>query len=301
MRYSRTIPVLVLALGMFARPASAAPNKEHLQLLAEIRMLQEQQQMLQAALGTLQDTLKAVTSKLDEQAATERKAQADQTLALTNIRDNMQALREKTDETNVRISSVSQDIEALRQSIAAQMQPPAPTVAPGTPGASPTGTNPAPGGGTNPAPPGGTSPTTSPATAAPTTPPVGVSPQKMFDSSWDDYAAARYDLAIQGFTEYLASFGTFPNAAQAQYNIGQSYYAEKKFTDARDAYQKVISSYPQQADVVADAYYKLGQTYEQLNQIDEAKKAYQTVVDKYQSSDIFPLARQALARLNGRS
>lgn len=292
MRYSRTIPVLVLALGMFARPASAAPNKEHLQLLAEIRMLQEQQQMLQAALGTLQDTLKAVTSKLDEQAATERKAQADQTLALTNIRDNMQALREKTDETNVRISSVSQDIEALRQSIAAQMQPPATTATPGT-GAPPTGSNPPTSGTTtNPAP-TGTSPTTTPSA----TPPPGVSPERMFDESWNDYAAARYDLAIQGFTEYLASFGTFPNAAQAQYNIGMSYFAEKKFTNARDAFQKVISSYPQQTDVVADAYYKLGQTYEQLNQIDDAKKAYQTVVDKYQSSDIFPLARQALDRL----
>lgn len=292
MRYSRTIPVLVLALGMFARPASAAPNKEHLQLLAEIRMLQEQQQMLQAALGTLQETLKSVTAKLDDQAATERKAQADQTLAVTNIRDSMQALREKTDETNVRISSVSQDIEALRQSIAAQMQPQT-TATPGLAGAPPTGSNPAPGTGTNPAPTG----SASPATASATAPPVGVSPQKMYDASWEDYTAGRYDLAIQGFNEFISYFPQSTLAAQAQFNIGQSYSAQNKYPDARDAYQKVITNYPQ-SDVGADAYYKLGQTYEQLKQIDDAKKAYQTVIDKYQSSDAFNLARQALARLN---
>src|SRR5262245_45644409 len=93
---------LALAVLALASPAFAA-DKQHLQMMAEIRMLQEQQQQLQQLLGGLQDTLKAVSSKLDDQAAATRKAMADQTLAVTNIGDNVRVLREKTDDTNVRI------------------------------------------------------------------------------------------------------------------------------------------------------------------------------------------------------
>src|SRR5437588_9900459 len=132
MRSSRNFFLLGLALLLQAQPALAAPNKEHLQLMAEIRMLQEQQQQLQALIGSLQDTLKTVSSKLDDQAAVTRKAMADQTLAVTNIGDNVRMLREKTDETNVRISSVSQEIEGLRQALTSQ--PPPPTgIQPGAP------------------------------------------------------------------------------------------------------------------------------------------------------------------------
>src|SRR3954470_10325493 len=114
---------LLVVLALSASPAFAAANKEHLQLLAEIRMLQEQNQQLQALVGTLTDTLKTVTTKLDEQSSASRKAMADQTLAITNMGDNVRVLREKTDETNVRISTVSQEIEALRTAIASQPPP----------------------------------------------------------------------------------------------------------------------------------------------------------------------------------
>ncbi|MGH9409597.1 MAG: tol-pal system protein YbgF [Vicinamibacterales bacterium] len=289
MRYARTVPILLLASALWPRPAIAAPNKEHLQIMAEIRMLQEQQQLLQASLVTLQDSLKAVSSKLDDQASAERKALADQTLALTNIRDTVRTLAEKADETNVRISSVLQEVEALRQAIASQ--PPIQTA--GAPGATPPGTGQTePGGaGTQPSPPTGAAPTTA-------APPIGVSLQRMYDGSFDDYTAGRYDLAITGFKEFINTFGQTPKAADAQFNIGKSYEAQNKYSEARDAFQAVITNYPQQATVVPDAYYELGQTYEKLNQIDEAKRAYDTVVQKFPSSSSYNLARQALDRLS---
>lgn len=285
MRRTRTIAICGLAL-VFASAASAAPNKEHLQLMAEIRMLQEQQQQLQQLIGALQDTLKAVNTKLDEQSAATRKAMADQTLAVNNINDNVRVLREKSDDTNVRISSVLQEIEALRQAIASQPQPQ--TAATGVaPGPGPTAPPPGPG----------------PATTAPSqgNPPVpiGVSATKMYDASWDDYTAGRYDLAIEGFNSFIRTFPKLPMAAQAQFYIGQSYYQQSKWNEARDAYQAVITNYPQ-SDVVPDAYYKLGQAFEQLKQVDNAKRAYETVVEKYQTSPSFNLARQALDRLNRR-
>jgi tol-pal system protein YbgF len=282
--------VVFAALGLLlqALPAAAAPNKEHLQLLAEIRMLQEQQQQLQALVGSLQDTLKALSTKLDDQAAVTRKAMADQTLAVTNIGDNVRVLREKTDETNVRISSVSQEIDALRQAM--MTQPPAQAAGPQPPGSQP-GANAAP----------GQTPPASPATAA--APPLSpTSPQRMYDSSFDDYTAGRFDLAIDGFQKFIATFPRLPQAADAQYNIGMSYYEQGKWTEARDAFQKIPSEFQQQAQgtVVADSYYKLGMTYERLNQIDNAKRAYETAVQKYPNTMSATMAGQALQRLNRR-
>src|SRR5262245_66372530 len=111
---ARLFTVLALTSPLAARPAEAA-DKQHLQMMAEIRLLQEQQQQLQQLMGSLQDTLKTLNTKLDDQATASRKATADQTLAVNNIGDTVRTLKEKTDETNVRITSVSQEIDALRQ------------------------------------------------------------------------------------------------------------------------------------------------------------------------------------------
>jgi len=244
--------------------------------MADIRMLQEQNQQLQQLLGTLQDTLKTVTTKLDDQAAANRKAMADQTLAVTNIGDNVRMLREKTDETNVRISTVSQEIEAVRQALTSSSAPQAAVPPAGTDPNAPT--------------PAGTVP-------PPVTTPGTVSPQRMYEASYDDYTAGRYDLAIQGFQGFIQAFPRLAQASDAQYNIGMSYYNQNKWPDARDAFQKVISDYPQ-SSVVPDAYYKLGQTFERLTQVDNAKRAYDTVVQKYSNTFAASQARQALDRLN---
>lgn len=278
-------PILAFALLMPAA-ASAAANKEHLQLMAEIRMLQEQQQQLQAVLGNLSDALKAVSGKLDDQSAAMRKAMADQALTITNVGENVRVLREKADDTNVRISSVAQEIEALRQAIASQ--PTAPSAAlpspaggeTGVPGAAPPGTAPTP----------GPAPSSNPL-------PVGVSQQRMFDNVMDDYTGGRWDLAIQGFQSFIQAFPRSPRAAEAQTYIGHSLYNQEKWREASDAFQKVISDYAQSPQV-PEAYFKLGASFERMNQIDNAKKAYDTVMKNYPNTAEASLARQALDRLN---
>ncbi len=278
----RTRISALLFLVLLAPQASyAAANKEHLQLMAEIRMLQEQQQQLQAMVGALSDAVKAVSTKLDDQSAAMRKAMADQTLTINGVGENLRVVREKVDDSNVRIATISQEIDALRQAIAS-----APAAAPPT---NPLGVT-EPGTG---APAGGQpSPT-------PVGPPgaMGQSPQRAYDTSFDDYSAGRYDLAITGFQGYIAQFPRSPNAANAQFTIGKAYEAQSKWPEARDAFQKVISDYPQ-TTVVPDAYYKLGSTYERLNQVEDAKRAYQTVITQFPSSSAALLAKQRLDALN---
>jgi len=278
----KTAALLLAGFAFTAAPAAAGPSKEYLQLLAEIRMLQEQNQQMQQLFGSLQDTLKTVTSKLDEQAASSRKAMADQTLSINNIGDTVRMLREKADDTNVRVATVAQEIQALRQALASQPPPQVAVPTPSSPGGGDTGGAPA---GAPQAP------------AAPTVP-IGVSPQRMFDSAYDDFSTGRFDTAIKGFELFIQTFPRLPQAAMAQFNIGASYFNMGKWNEARDAFQAVTVNYPQEADANAQAYFKLGNTYEQLKQTDLAKKAYETVVQKYPASFQRTQADQALLRLN---
>jgi tol-pal system protein YbgF len=266
----------------FSSPARAA-DKAHQQLMAEIRMLQEQQQQLQQLIGGLTDALKTVTAKLDDQANVSRKAFADQKLLIDNVADGVRVLREKADDTNVRLSTVSQELEAVRQAIASMPAPsaaaPAPTVNPAAPG------DPAPAG------------SVPPASAA--AGPGFVSPQKMFDNAYSDYMAGQYELAIVGFNTYISSFPKSDKADDAQLNIGNSLYGAGKFRDAIDAYQKVVADYPN-GDSVPVAYYKMGLTYEQLRQFDLARRAFEMVQQKYPSVPEAFLAKQGLERIKGR-
>src|SRR5262245_35329053 len=102
------VPTLSLALGLlcFAPRPAAAVDREHQQIEADIRMLQEQAQQLQALLNGLGEALKAVNSRLDDQTALERKAFADGKVQMDSLSGDIRIVREKVDETNVRLSSL---------------------------------------------------------------------------------------------------------------------------------------------------------------------------------------------------
>jgi tol-pal system protein YbgF len=282
---TRTRVIVTVALAfLIARPAtSAAANKEHQQLMAELRMLQEQQQQLQQMLGTLGDALKTLTTKLDDQSGVTRKAFADQKLLIEGVGEGVRILREKADDTNVRLSTINQELEAVRQTIASQPQTTAPATVPG-PG--------------DPPPVGGAAVVT----PAPTTaPPVGVAPQRIYDNAYADYVAGQYDLAVIGFETFIKTSPRSELADDAQHNIGNALYAAGKAKEAVEAYQAVIANYPQ-SNSVPSAYYKLGLSYEQLKQPDLARKAFETVIKNYPTAlTEASLARQALERMNRKS
>lgn len=274
--------VAVLAAGVFIVPTLVpvdAANREHQQLMADLRMLQEQTQQLQFALGTLADTLKTVTAKLDDQSGVNRKAFADQKLLVDNVAGDVRVVREKIDDTNVRVSSLSQEVEALR--LACPPAAPAPT---------PPQVDPVTGEPVGPAVP--TVPVAPPAPMSP-----GMSPQRLYDSAWADYTTGQWALAIAGFETYIKTFPKSEMADDAQFYIGQAYYADGRFKDAVGAFDKTIQNYPD-GSVVPEAYYKRGLALDRLGQTDRARESYEVVLKKYPDTPAAGLAKQALDRLN---
>jgi tol-pal system protein YbgF len=267
--------MIAVSLWLMPTPTIAA-DKAHQQMLAEIRMLQEQQAQLQQMLGGLADTLKTIGSKVDEQTGATRKGFADQMLVINGIADGVRLLREKSDDTNVRLATMTQEIESMRQAIQSAPAPAAPAGVVGDPSSlPPTGTQP--------------STPTQPSTS-------GVSPGKAWDAAFNDYTSGQHDLAIQGFEFYIREFPTSPRADDAQLGIGNSYYALGSYKEAVAAYQKVTSTYGQ-TDSAPQAWYKLGLSYEALKQPELARRAYETVIKLHPSAPDATLARQRLDSL----
>lgn len=268
---------LMSAVLMPVATAEAA-DKEHKLLMAEIRMLQEEQQQLRQVLAGLNEALKALNTRMDADATRNQKAFADQRLVIEGVAETTRVLREKADETNVRLSTMTQEVQALRQTVASM---PAPAPVPLSPTGDPVPTDPA---------------AAAPQPAGGVNPPPNVSPTQLWDRVYALYTAGQFDLAIEGFQSYIRAFPTSPQADDAQLYIGYSLYNAGKYTEAVSALQRVISSYPQ-SDSLPAAYYKLGLTYEALKQYAAARSAFETVIKNHGGTSDAQLARQALVRV----
>jgi tol-pal system protein YbgF len=268
---------LTLAVLALPRPAAAA-NKEHQQLMADLRILQEQSQLLQNMVGTLADAIKAVNTRLDQQVEADRRTAADAKLLIDTLTKDLSVVREKVDDNNGRVGSLSQEIDALRQLVQQALARQTTSVDPTAPLPAQASAAPASGAATPP-------PTTS----------AGASPTRTYDQAYSDYTAGLYDLAIDGFEAFLRDFSTATQAPNAQFYIGQAYLNDAKYDKAVDAFDKLIRLYPTSGRV-PDAYYSKGVALRSLKQVDQARASWETVAKNFPDSPAASLAKQALGK-----
>ena len=265
---------VVVLLSFSATEPLAAANKEHQQMMADIRMLQQQNTRLQAQLAAVTKLLESVTARLEEQAAVTRKSFADQKALADTMTADLRVVRAKIDESNVRLGSLSEEVETIRlaqtaapaAAVPAALTDPSPTATPATPPA------PRPGG-------------------------FGASPSQAFETARSDYYMGNWSLAIQGFKSFIETFPKSDLADDALYYTGETYYMSGRFPDAVAAYNLVIERYPS-SNTLPDTYYKRGMAQKALGQVPQAKESLSFVIKTYPSSDAAFLAKQALDQLN---
>lgn len=281
MRRFLTVTTFTLALALPG--VAGAQNREHQQMFADLRMLQEQVQQLRLAVNTLAESVKTVNTKQDDAAAAARRSFAEQKLLTDQLTDSVRILREKGDDTNVRISTLTHELETIRQGLqslqnsvlqALATMTAQQSASPATSGTAPAGT-----------------------TAAPATPQnLPASPQAYYEGAWSDYMSGNYDLAISGFQAYLRSFPTSPDAYKAQFNIGEAYKYSKRYREAVQAYTAVITNH-KGTPWEDQAYYARALVYEELGMKEQARADLQYVIRNFPDSTFVPLSKSALERI----
>jgi len=192
------------------------------------------------------------------------------------LANDLRVVREKVDDNNVRVGSVTQEVDALRslvQQALARMAAPAATADSGAAGVAAAPPPPSGGGGAL----------------------SGASPTKTYEQAFGDYTAGLWDLAIDGLEAFLKDFPTSPQAPNAQYTIGRAYMNDGKYDKAVEAFDKAIRNYPTNA-IVPDSLYLKGESQRSLKQADRAKESYETVIKNYPDSTAASLAKQRLQK-----
>ena len=202
-----TIALFVCTLLAGAAPGGAA-NKD-------MERLQLQVATLQSQIGDLvrahEDSLKELR-RLNELLA-DQNASLKKTLQEQRVQEeaNAAALRDLGE----RLSELNEKYQSLK----ATPPPPVATDVSGfTP---PAGDVP----GTTP--PVGASPAPSPAAPAPASAPA---PRELYSQAYADFARGNYDLAVQGFTEYIKNYPGTDFTDNAQYWVGECLYGKKLTT-----------------------------------------------------------------------
>ena len=288
MQKTTSCALAALFASLLMPAPAAAQNREHQQMTADLRMLQEQTQQLAITIAAvnqaLAESLKAINARLDQASDATRKAYADQKLVIDNIGEGVRVVRERSNDTNVRMGELREELEALRLTVQALQQaalaPPPPVVDPYAP-VDPNAVAPLP----SPPPP----PVSLPSTA-------GLSPTRLYETARADYFAGQWTSAISGFEAFLRAFPRSEQADDAQFHIGETHYAQNRWEPAIAAYNQVIQNYPG-TNAVPDAYYKRGLAQEHLGQTDAARASWDAVARNFPDSDAGRLARQNLDRL----
>ena len=276
----RKIALLAVIAGLASAPAHAQ-NREHLQMAADLRILQQQNQELAAALAQaiqlLTETAKALSGRIDQTNDLMRKGFADQGITLGAAAGDARKTLAQTQDIATRLGELREEVTALRSSLPALIS----RLISANAAAAPD-----PDAGLTAAPAAGGLPST-----------ADLSPQRMYDAAFNDYAAGRYAQAVAGFEEFLKTYATSTRAQGAQFYIGEAEMWQSRFEQAITAFSQVIQTYPK-SEHVPWAYYRRGLAQRALRQIPAARASFEAAVKQFPESEPAVLALSQLQSLD---
>ncbi|HET7433901.1 MAG TPA: tol-pal system protein YbgF [Thermoanaerobaculia bacterium] len=223
-----------------------------------------------------------VNTKIAEQTETLLKSNATLVAKVAEIDDRIQNSQGSIEQTNYRIDQLAQqmtqaqrDMEEMRARIAALAVPAPPTT---------------------------TAPATSTGGAAsgemtvqpPVTPTAD--PIETYQAAFRDYQKGNFDLAIEGFRDFLQASPNTDLSDNASYWIGESLFSQKKYRDAIREFDSVVTKFPK-SDKVPGALLKKGYAYISLGEKAQGVVQLQYVIHEHPKSQEAALARQKLNQL----
>jgi tol-pal system protein YbgF len=105
-----------------------------------------------------------------------------------------------------------------------------------------------------------------------------------------------YGSARALFQSVIANHRNDPRAADAQFQIGETWVLEESYDDAYDAFERVASDWPS-SPRAGEALYRAGKVAQDRKDNDTARRFYGKVVQLYGSSDYAELAKAALRKI----
>jgi tol-pal system protein YbgF len=269
----KTVRLLALAAAAFAAAGCVSTS--------DFERAQDQISELQEELANVRRTtagkeeVQGVNVRIAEQTETLLRSNATLVTKVAEIEERMQNTQGATEQTNYRLDQLAQqltqtqrDLESLRAAISSL-----PPSAGGSTGA----------------------PSTS-EVIVPAPPVSAGNAMETYQAAYRDYQRGNFDLAIEGFREFLQTNPKSELADNAAYWIGESLYSQKKYRDAIEQFDSVVNNFPR-SEKVPGALLKKGYAYINVGEKAQGVVQLQYVVHEHPKSQEAPLARQRLKQL----
>jgi tol-pal system protein YbgF len=117
-------------------------------------------------------------------------------------------------------------------------------------------------------------------------------PEQEYAAALATYRAREHGQAVIEFIDFIAKYPKHPLAGNAQYWIGEAYWAQRDYRQALVEFEKVFEHGQAKAP---DALLKIGLCHLRLNDVSRAQQAWQRVVNEYPKSEPATMARSLIA------
>ncbi len=224
----------------------------------------------QSDLQAMEQTMQDLTNK-------NMRSNADLAVKVEELQEQIEALYASLEVTTRRLQSISQELAAARAfSSSTAVLPPVTTA-----GDAATGSDPVAG---------------AAAGTAIAAPRGSATPDELYRSAYEDYMRGNYDLAADGFGEYLRLYPSTELSDNALYWIGECQDAQERPQEALDTFTQVLEDYPS-SDKAAAAQLKKGLIYLKMGDQGQGVVNLQYVVYEHPGTREADLAREQLKSL----
>jgi tol-pal system protein YbgF len=272
---SMRVRQLTVAAAVLVLAACSTGSEDMALLHREITDIQREVGQLRADSLDKRD-LQAMEGRLQEMSSQSLRSNADLTTEVRRLQEQIEALQASLDLTTRQLQNISQELAASRTDLGTGVVlPPVtagePSTDEGGEAAAAAGAAVAAGGG-------------------------GSTPEELYRSAYEDYMRGNYDLAEQGFRDYITRYPSTELTDNALYWIGECLDAEDKSQQALDVFSQVLDDYPT-SDKAAAAQLKKGLLYLKMDDQAQGVVHLQYVVYEYPGTREADLARERLKSL----
>lgn len=274
----------IAALALASLAAGCASTGDLQKAQQQISDLQEELSNVKRTTADKEE-VQGVNQRIAEQTETLLKSNATLVAKVDQLEQQLQNTQGAVEQASYRIDRLVEQLTQSQRDIADLSARVAALSAAATPAA--------PGGGATPVISG------TPAMAevtVPSPPSPGEDPMQTYQSAYRDYQRANYDLAIEGFADFVSKNPKSDLADNAAYWIGESLFSQKKYRDAIEQFDIVVTKYPK-SDKVPGALLKKGYAYMSIGEKAQGVVQLQYVVHEHPRSQEASLARQRLKQM----
>lgn len=119
------------------------------------------------------------------------------------------------------------------------------------------------------------------------------SPENTYYTAYSDYIKKNYQLAVEGFNQFLKLYPRNGLADNALYWIGECYYAQKMYQEAVTTFTNLLENYSD-GDKIPDAILKKGYALIEMGNQTEGINVLKELISRFPLSEEASLAQQKI-------